>query len=193
MAQGAARWCCAWRWSGGRQYSSPRNQNRERRIAAGEVHHRRPRVEVATKNTPSFTNPTSAATSPSSSTNANPRHKIRVLLPFRSGIREEISDFARFALSGASLKTFSVTPCTFSRSLKHSIFCAISEQARHLPNRPATTSGTAEVAPEGMRRITEMTNRHTLKFSIFAAAILALALPAAASAQWGRYPDRDPR
>jgi hypothetical protein len=31
-----------------------------------------------------------------------------------------------------------------------------------------------------------MTNRHTLKFSIFAAAILALALPAAASAQWGR-------
>lgn len=37
-----------------------------------------------------------------------------------------------------------------------------------------------------------MTNRHTLKFSILAAAILALALPAAASAQWGgRYPDRD--
>ena len=36
-------------------------------------------------------------------------------------------------------------------------------------------------------------NRHTLKFSIFAAAILALALPAAASAQWGRYPqDRYP-
>lgn len=37
-----------------------------------------------------------------------------------------------------------------------------------------------------------MTNRHTLKLSIFAAAILALALPAAASAQWGRqdrYPD----
>jgi len=33
-----------------------------------------------------------------------------------------------------------------------------------------------------------MTNRHTLKFSIFAAAILALALPAAASAQWGGYP-----
>ena len=33
-----------------------------------------------------------------------------------------------------------------------------------------------------------MTNRNTLKFSIFAAAILALALPAAASAQWGRYP-----
>ena len=30
-----------------------------------------------------------------------------------------------------------------------------------------------------------MTNRHTLKFSIFAAAILALALPAAAAAQWG--------
>lgn len=38
-----------------------------------------------------------------------------------------------------------------------------------------------------------MTNRHTLKFSFFAAAILALALPAAASAQWGRYPDRDDR
>src|ERR1041384_4349220 len=34
-----------------------------------------------------------------------------------------------------------------------------------------------------------MTNRNTLKFSIFAAAILALALPAAASAQWNRYPD----
>src|SRR5215510_13876774 len=38
-----------------------------------------------------------------------------------------------------------------------------------------------------------MTNRHTLKFSIFAAAILALALPAAASAQWGRYPDDNRR
>ena len=38
-----------------------------------------------------------------------------------------------------------------------------------------------------------MTNRHTLKFSFFAAAILALALPVAASAQWGRYPqDRYP-
>src|ERR1044072_9166974 len=39
-----------------------------------------------------------------------------------------------------------------------------------------------------------MTNRHTLKFSIFAAAILALCLPAAAAAQWGgRYPqDRYP-
>ncbi len=36
-----------------------------------------------------------------------------------------------------------------------------------------------------------MTNRHTLKFSIFAAAILALSLPAAASAQWGRDRDRD--
>ena len=34
-----------------------------------------------------------------------------------------------------------------------------------------------------------MTNRNTLKFSIFAAAILAFALPSAASAQWGRYPD----
>lgn len=39
-----------------------------------------------------------------------------------------------------------------------------------------------------------MTNRHTLKFSILAAAILALSLPAAAAAQWGgnpqnRYPD----
>src|SRR5215212_6766587 len=33
-----------------------------------------------------------------------------------------------------------------------------------------------------------MTNRHTLKFSILAAAILALSLPAAAAAQWGRYP-----
>jgi len=38
-----------------------------------------------------------------------------------------------------------------------------------------------------------MTNRHTLKFSILAAALLALTLPVAASAQWGgRYPqDRD--
>ena len=36
-------------------------------------------------------------------------------------------------------------------------------------------------------------NRDTLKFSFFAAAILALALPAVASAQWGRYPqDRYP-
>ena len=36
-----------------------------------------------------------------------------------------------------------------------------------------------------------MTNRRTLKFSIFAAGLLALALPAAASAQWGRYPGDD--
>src|SRR5215510_15891087 len=40
-----------------------------------------------------------------------------------------------------------------------------------------------------------MTNRRTLKFSIFAAGLLALALPAVASAQWdnrgyGRYDDR---
>ena len=34
-----------------------------------------------------------------------------------------------------------------------------------------------------------MTNRNTLIFSFFAAMILALALPAAASAQWGGYPD----
>jgi hypothetical protein len=34
-----------------------------------------------------------------------------------------------------------------------------------------------------------MTNRHTLKFSILAAAILALSLPAVAAAQWGGYPD----
>src|SRR4030095_13898265 len=34
-----------------------------------------------------------------------------------------------------------------------------------------------------------MTNRQTLKFSIFAAALLALCLPAIATAQWGRYPD----
>ena len=45
-----------------------------------------------------------------------------------------------------------------------------------------------------------MTNRHTLKFSLFAAAILAVCLPVAANAQWGgrypqgRYPDnRDNR
>jgi hypothetical protein len=38
-----------------------------------------------------------------------------------------------------------------------------------------------------------MTNRHTLKFSILAAAILALSIPAAAAAQWGGYPqDRYP-
>jgi opacity protein-like surface antigen len=34
-----------------------------------------------------------------------------------------------------------------------------------------------------------MTNRHTLRFSIFAAAVLALCLPALAAAQWGQYPD----
>ncbi len=34
-----------------------------------------------------------------------------------------------------------------------------------------------------------MTNRHTLKFSILASAVLALGLPAVATAQWGRYPD----
>lgn len=40
-----------------------------------------------------------------------------------------------------------------------------------------------------------MTNRHTLKFSLFAAAIFALCLPVAAAAQWGgRYPqDRYPQ
>jgi hypothetical protein len=38
-----------------------------------------------------------------------------------------------------------------------------------------------------------MTNRHTLKFSLLAAAILALSLPAVAAAQWGGYPqDRYP-
>ena len=38
-----------------------------------------------------------------------------------------------------------------------------------------------------------MTNRHTLKFSLFAVGILVVCLPAAASAQWGRYPqDRYP-
>ncbi len=34
-----------------------------------------------------------------------------------------------------------------------------------------------------------MTNRHTLKFSIFAAAVLSLCLPVLASAQWGGYPN----
>lgn len=39
-----------------------------------------------------------------------------------------------------------------------------------------------------------MTNRHTLKFSMIAAGILAFCLPVAVSAQWGRYPDgRDNR
>jgi hypothetical protein len=38
-----------------------------------------------------------------------------------------------------------------------------------------------------------MTNRHTLKFSLLAAALLALSLPAVAAAQWGGYPqDRYP-
>src|ERR1044072_4826393 len=37
------------------------------------------------------------------------------------------------------------------------------------------------------------TNRNTLKFSILAVAVVLLSLPAAASAQWGRYPqDRYP-
>ena len=34
-----------------------------------------------------------------------------------------------------------------------------------------------------------MTNRHTLKFSIFAASVLALCLPVLAAAQWGGYPE----
>jgi hypothetical protein len=34
-----------------------------------------------------------------------------------------------------------------------------------------------------------MTNRHTLKVSIFAAGVLALCLPVVAAAQWGSYPD----
>src|SRR5215510_10189211 len=34
-----------------------------------------------------------------------------------------------------------------------------------------------------------MTNQHTLKFLVLAAAILALGLPVAAAAQWGGYPD----
>jgi len=34
-----------------------------------------------------------------------------------------------------------------------------------------------------------MTNRNTLKLSIFAAALLALCLPVVATAQWGGYPD----
>lgn len=36
-----------------------------------------------------------------------------------------------------------------------------------------------------------MTNRHTLRFSLLAAAVIALSLPVAASAQWGRERDRD--
>lgn len=34
-----------------------------------------------------------------------------------------------------------------------------------------------------------MINRHTLRFSIFAAAVFAFVLPVIASAQWGGYPD----
>jgi hypothetical protein len=37
--------------------------------------------------------------------------------------------------------------------------------------------------------IKQMTNRHTLRFSIFAAGVLALCLPVVATAQWGGYPD----
>src|SRR6185369_6170626 len=62
-----------------------------------------------------------------------------------------------------------------------------------LAKHSATTSGHALKSPEGITEEKKMTNRHTLKFSIFAAGILALALPAAASAQWGGYPqDRYP-
>jgi hypothetical protein len=43
--------------------------------------------------------------------------------------------------------------------------------------------------PERFEETRIMTNRHTLKFSILASAVLALALPAVAAAQWGRYPD----
>jgi len=34
-----------------------------------------------------------------------------------------------------------------------------------------------------------MTSQHTLKFSVFAAGVLALCLPVVAAAQWGGYPD----
>ena len=70
----------------------------------------------------------------------------------------------------------------------------------HFQNRRDSSTGTtvakAATTPKDLpRRYTrKMTNRHTLKFSLFAAAILALCLPVAASAQWGgRYPqDRYP-
>jgi hypothetical protein len=60
------------------------------------------------------------------------------------------------------------------------------EQARQLPKLGRAESATEE-------KIRKMTNRHTLKFSIFAAAIVALCLPAAASAQWGRGDGNDGR
>ena len=37
--------------------------------------------------------------------------------------------------------------------------------------------------------IKQMTNRHTLKFLMFAAGVLALCLPVIATAQWGGYPN----
>ena len=88
-------------------------------------------------------------------------------------------------------ETFSVIPARFRvLDLKTGLFFRTFYTGTAFANLSATTSGTrVEVGPEGLlRRNTEMTNRHTLKFSIFAAAILALALPAAASAQWGGYP-----
>src|SRR5215216_6514568 len=74
--------------------------------------------------------------------------------------------------------------------LKTGLFFCSFRTGTALANLSATTIGTrVEIGPEGLlRRNTEMMNRHTLKFSIFAATILALALPAAASAQWGGYP-----
>jgi hypothetical protein len=46
-----------------------------------------------------------------------------------------------------------------------------------------------EYSPELNLRRSKMTNLHTLRFSIFAAGVLALCLPVVAAAQWGNYPD----
>jgi hypothetical protein len=78
-------------------------------------------------------------------------------------------------------ETFSVIPARFRvLDLKTGLFFRTFYTGTAFANLSATTSGTrVEVGPEGLlRRNTEMTNRHTLKFSIFAAA----------SAQWGSYP-----
>jgi hypothetical protein len=45
------------------------------------------------------------------------------------------------------------------------------------------------VIEKSFLRRTKMMNRHTLKFSLLASAVLALCLPVAAAAQWGGYPD----
>lgn len=54
---------------------------------------------------------------------------------------------------------------------------------------PGRCKQSGKLARTEIVRRKKMTNRHTLKFSIFAAAALALCLPVVAAAQWGGYPD----